>query len=475
MAIGDPFGTTYEGARQGLGTIGEAILGIAGLYAQRKQREREMQMEEASKRGLLDVEYGLRGIEAERGRGFEKEKLGLEYELRGTESEKERLFKERTMEMEKQQKKTDLLATLATKGLITATTLPKEPETVEDFQSLATQSGRQLAARNPEVARRLLEASGIKIPKRPKTFPIEGLGEFYQTGVGRNIADVSDLTSEQQLQGRALARKIYGVRGAEFGLPAVYEEMRTGKSLDQIEDSLRYAGQSKEFAGSIRDATQTIMIDAGNEQAQRAMDYIDDYVSRGDIEGVKSQLKRLSIQKAPASDKTLIVSKERTIKLLDEIQDDLNNLEKIGIDTNIFSGTEEQVANKIGLVVHPEAKTIAVKIQAAVQNYRRGMTGVAFGMIENKEYKNMFPSMKNTDRLNSAIISGLREAFTGDLDNFYSLSMGEENYKKLFGERKFGKAQPTQKQTQDIKEGQTATNPKTGEKMIYRGGKWQKI
>src|SRR3990167_9818783 len=234
MAMSDPFSATAELGYKGASSLGENILGIAGLYAQQKQKQREMQMEQ-------------------------------------------------------KQKKTELLATLATKGLISATTLPKEPQTVEDFQALATQSGRELAAKEPETARRLLEASGIKIPKRPRTFSIEGLGEFYQTGTGRNIGDVSDLTPEQQLQGRALARKIYGVRGAEYGLPSVYEEMRGGKSIDQIEDSLRYAGQSKEFSGSVRDATQTIMMKAGNEQTQRTMDYIDDYLSKGDTEGVQSQ------------------------------------------------------------------------------------------------------------------------------------------------------------------------------------------
>ena len=48
--------------------------------------------------------------------------------------------------------------------------------------------------------------------------------------------------------------------------------------------------------------------------------------------------------------------------------------------------------------------------------------------------------------------------------------MGENNYKKLFGEQKETKVDKS-----GIQEGQTATNPKTNEKMIYRGGKWQKI
>lgn len=60
MALGDPFSTIYEGSRGGLGTLGESILGIAGLYAKRKQQERELALEEATKGRLLEKEYQLK-------------------------------------------------------------------------------------------------------------------------------------------------------------------------------------------------------------------------------------------------------------------------------------------------------------------------------------------------------------------------------------------------------------------------------
>ena len=248
-----------------------------------------------------------------------------------------------------------------------------------------------------------------------------------------NITDVSDLTNEQQIQARSLSRKLYGVRGAEFGLPAIYEEMRKGKTIDDIEDTLRYAGQSKEFSGPIRDAAQTILMNTDQNKAQTSMDYIDDLLSKGDTEGVKSQLKRLSKLQAGNEEARNMNGKERTIKLLSEIQGDLNNLERMGINTNIFTGTTEQIASKLGMVKNPEARKVATKIAVAIQNYRRSMTGVQFGMPENREYKVMFPSIGRTANFNSANINALKEVMQGDLDNFYSLSMGEENYKKLFG------------------------------------------
>lgn len=255
----------------------------------------------------------------------------------------------------------------------------------------------------------------------------------YKNKREKTITSPEGLTSEQQIQARALSKKIYGVRGAEFGLPAVYEEMRKGKNIDEIEDSLRYAGQSKEFAGPIREAAQSILINTPQDKAQQSMDYIDDLLSRGNTEGTKNQLKRLARTQAGTEQQGMLVGKERTIKLLDEIQGDLNNLEKMGVNTNIFTGTEQDIANKIGTTVHPAAQKLATKISGAIQNYRRSMTGVQFGMPENKEYKVMFPSIGRTANFNSANINGLKEVMQGDLDNFYSLSMGEDVYNKVFG------------------------------------------
>src|SRR3990167_3535500 len=52
MALQDPFGTTYEGARKGYGAFGEALQQTATSYAERKQREREMQMKGGIELGL---------------------------------------------------------------------------------------------------------------------------------------------------------------------------------------------------------------------------------------------------------------------------------------------------------------------------------------------------------------------------------------------------------------------------------------
>ncbi len=252
------------------------------------------------------------------------------------------------------------------------------------------------------------------------------------TAATRNIANPDGLTGDQQIQARALAKKMYGVRGAEAGLPTIYEEMRNGKTIDEIEDSVRYGSQSKEFTGTLRNAAQSVLINTPEVVAQKAMDYIDDLNSKGNTEGAKTQLKRLARTQAGTELSNRIVGEERTIKLLDEIQGDLNNLEAMGVNTNIFTGTAEQIASKVGTVNNPEARKIATKINTAMQQYRRSMTGVAFSANETKEYATMFPGIGRTANFNTANINALKEVFGGDIDNFYSMSMGDNEYQTLF-------------------------------------------
>ncbi len=64
--------------------------------------------------------------------------------------------------------------------------------------------------------------------------PFGEVGKRYKAINTKNAADPTGLSNEQQTQARALSRKINGVRGAEYGLPAIYEELRKGKEVAEI-------------------------------------------------------------------------------------------------------------------------------------------------------------------------------------------------------------------------------------------------
>ena len=236
---------------------------------------------------------------------------------------------------------------------------------------------------------------------------------------------LSELSSDQQVAAYDLARRIGGVRGAQKALPGIIKSFKEGKTADMIEDDLRYMQQSPEFSNSIRDAAQQLMVGEGKDVTNRTFDYLDDLVVKGDKEGVKSYLKRMSVVNAPVDQRNLIMGKERTIEFLDEIKTDLATLQSKGIDTGFVKGNYENLIARAGQVESPEMRKVATKIAVAIMQFRRSMTGVQFGMLENREYKVIFPNINKVEKFNLSTLEALDEAFKGDLERFYSLSIRE--------------------------------------------------
>lgn len=243
---------------------------------------------------------------------------------------------------------------------------------------------------------------------------------------------IGDLPPEQQVQAYDLARKIGGVRGATNLLPSIVKSLKEGQTIDQVEDGLRFAGQSTEFNTEVRTAAQQLMVGKPISEQQRTFDSLDDLVTNKNTEGVKSYLKRMAVKNASTDQAQNVMGMERTVDLLGEIQEDLDNLERMGLPTGFWSGTIENMLAKVGQVQDPEKRRIATKIAVAVMQYRRSMTGVQFGMKEHAEYKSIFPNIDKVGALNTANIKALKDSFKGNVDKFYSLSMGEESYNRLF-------------------------------------------
>ncbi len=245
--------------------------------------------------------------------------------------------------------------------------------------------------------------------------------------------DLTNINSSQEIEARSLSRRIGGVRGARDIFPAVIRSMQEGKTIDEIEDAIRFGGQSKALTGPVRDAAQSILINSPVAKTQQTLDFIDDELSRGNITKVNDILKKSARDTAGVEERRSVMGKERTVEFLNELQSDLDTLQQNGVNTNIFTGTLEDINSRIGRVNKPELRKVATRISVAIQTYRRSMSGVAFSVPESNEYKAMFPSIGRTANFNEANISALTETMQGDLDKFYSLSMGPENYNTLFG------------------------------------------
>jgi hypothetical protein len=272
------------------------------------------------------------------------------------------------------------------------------------------------------------DVDGKVIPRREPT-PITTQDKLAMLAEAKSGVEVS---ADDKIKAGALAVQIFGRRRAKDWIDTIVELRKEGKTFDDIGDMLRFSQQSEEFSGPVRGASEMLSLAVPSGQSELLKDMIDDVVSSGDQEAVKNTLKDVAIRTAPSTDKTRIIGQERTLSFLDEIEADLQALEDAGIDTNIFSGGVEDVNRKIGTVNEPRLRELATKIQIAIMNYRKAMSGAAFNALESQEYKDVFPSIGRTKNFNMANIRALRSTFGGDLDNFYRLSMGRNNYDQLF-------------------------------------------
>jgi len=244
--------------------------------------------------------------------------------------------------------------------------------------------------------------------------------------------DMSGLTPEQQVGVVSFGKEVGGVKGAKFVIPSIVESLRAGNTLDNLQDSLRMSNQSVGFSGDYREAAQQIMIGATKSAKDLAFDSLDDLVTAGDKEGSKGFLKEMARKEVGVEQSRAIRGKERTVEFLNEIKGDLKTLEDNGFPTGFFAGTYENLIKKVGQVKNPEMQKIATKISVAIFNYRNAMSGTAFTIPEDKQYREAFPAINKVGALNTANIDALMEVFNGDLDTFYSQTMGEKNYNNLF-------------------------------------------
>jgi len=248
--------------------------------------------------------------------------------------------------------------------------------------------------------------------------------------------NIEDLNPQQKSEAALLAKQVYGtIRTAdqiEQFLVPIQQRMANGESIDNIGDSLRFAGQSPEFMGIIRTAVNQITSDWTDKKTQTAMDKLDDLVVNKDITGTQDYLKKLTLDDSGIEETRTTMGKERTIEFIEEIWDDLQNYENAGGDTNIFSGNIEKLAAKVGTVKDPELRKIATKIAISTQNYRRAMSGAQFSVPESEEYKSIFPQIDKTAVFNKEAFDALKSAFIGDIDFFYGHKMGHDVYNEIF-------------------------------------------
>lgn len=214
----------------------------------------------------------------------------------------------------------------------------------------------------------------------------------------------------------------------------ILNEYKKGKTLDEIEDELRYSSVSEEFVGSFKGAFEFITKKGFSlSDREAAKDGLDELLEEGDIENAKYFMLGLARDKGTANEQKQVVGREEALLAIDSVQESLKKYTDSGGDTGLITGNLEKIQQKVfKRTGNQELANIANEIQIAIQAYRQAISGAAFTEAESKEYENIYPSIGKSKELNEAKINSLVRVYERNQGAFYRRTMGVKFYKELY-------------------------------------------
>lgn len=179
-----------------------------------------------------------------------------------------------------------------------------------------------------------------------------------------------------------------------------------------------------------------VNVNAGSAEGQQKRDAerVAQFVANGQTKEAKNLVLSRVTSKMSGTERDAELDRRNTIDALTEMQTALNDYVATTGDTNIIKGGIENVANKIGTTSDPRLASIKARIVQATQKYRNSITGAAWGDQETAEYKAIFPSITNTNKLNQTIIDTMLPLLKNNERNAIGLYLGGSDvYDSIFG------------------------------------------
>ncbi len=191
------------------------------------------------------------------------------------------------------------------------------------------------------------------------------------------------------------------------------------------------AGGSSTSSSTILNSYKSIAPRLSADARKSAQATLSGYLNNGDTEGAKQFVLSTAISALPMEQQNKAFGRLQAIDQLNNIEHLLAQYKAKGGNTNILSGKQEQVLQKLGTTGNPELAYIGTQIATSIIAYRNAVSGAAFTESEAKQYESLFPSTKGTLTLNEAKINGLRDVFNANQKSVMKTVLGDRNYDEL--------------------------------------------
>jgi hypothetical protein len=194
-------------------------------------------------------------------------------------------------------------------------------------------------------------------------------------------------------------------------------------------------GYDGDFAATV-DLASNANKNAPNVTKQAIRSQLQSYIAAGDY---KSAYQGIVQQTRAGLDTTNATRFDNALGLdstLGDLKDALQAFSDAGGNTNILTGTQDQIQTKLGvLMTDPKYASLAVQLDTAYQNYRLMLTGANFSSAEASAYASVLPQKGNTFALNQAKIEGARAAANSTVEGGIKSVVGDGGiYLKQYAE-----------------------------------------
>jgi hypothetical protein len=252
------------------------------------------------------------------------------------------------------------------------------------------------------------------------------------------------------------------------------QERLTGRGQDMTDARVRSGvgragggsgvAWSKKLDPTLATLADSATINMPGTRAPRFIGTINRLAEQGNTNEVKRMIRLAAIEGELADDKRQITGRGDAAASLDSIRDGLRKLKAAGVNTNILTGSVEDVARKLGTSSDPRLVRISTQIRDAFITYRRALTGVAFGPEEGRDYEKLFPNYHNQLPVNEAILDGLSDGFKSRDRAYWTRKFGPEGA-VLVGAIEAPSAQPQPQGAAN----QTPIGGQSGVEVTYQG------
>lgn len=169
------------------------------------------------------------------------------------------------------------------------------------------------------------------------------------------------------------------------------------------------------------------------QQAKNAKQVLADALQSGDKDQIKQTIINTAMAGVPQGEVTNAIGRASAVDSLQNISNLLAEAKAKGVNTGIISGNIQQIAQSLGQSGNPDLAYIGTQMNLALNTYRKAVTGVAFSPQELAQYKQIFPDLTNTSKLNEATTQSLIDAFNNNNKSVIGYKIGAKNYDAVFG------------------------------------------